>query len=234
MCCTSVCAWCVAACGSHFPVGRNRSHACCSLDHLCSLAFPLLCPLCSYTIAAEKVELCSLQSLWKFISSKEYWKTSVEFALHLLNLGSGTIKGIRWREMVLCFQWKQYDGRGSKHTADIQSWQSEMWAVENAHPKFSQEKKEVEKMSKWQTQAILLEDRWCWPVGWGHEVCRKHKVQWCAGEGPGCCQDPILFMVSFQGYVWHRDKSWREMGHEKQQEVEILSEMPGLKGRLYT
>jgi hypothetical protein len=69
------------------------------------LAFSLLGPLCSSTLAAEKEELPSLQSLWKFISSKDYWKTSVEFAVCLLNLGSGTIKGIRGRKkMVLCFQ----------------------------------------------------------------------------------------------------------------------------------
>lgn len=114
MCCTPVCL--LGACSSYFPVGRSRSHTCCSWDTLCSLGFSLLCPLCSYTVAAEKEELSSL--LWKFISSKEYWKTSVEFAVCLLNLGYGTIKDIRGREMVLCFQWEEYDGHGSRIIKD--------------------------------------------------------------------------------------------------------------------
>lgn len=77
------------------PSGKKQKPHLLQLGCLCSLAFSLLCALCSYVMAAEKEELSSLQSLWKFISSKEYWKTSVEFAVLLLNLGSGTIKGIR-------------------------------------------------------------------------------------------------------------------------------------------
>jgi hypothetical protein len=114
----------------------------------------------------------------------------------LLNLGSGTIKGIRGRKkMVLCFQWKQYIRCGHRiFKADslrygqwkmpIQHWVGAGgWGGEE----------EVEKMSAWQTQAVLLKDHWGWPVGWGHEGCRKHRVQWCAREGPGCCQKQLAW-----------------------------------------